>query len=60
MKKPIIQIEIMEKTFTRQELINAQIKLNKEFLYNPESFTDITQDVECAEMQIDNLITRVK
>ncbi|WP_438423233.1 hypothetical protein [Aquimarina macrocephali] len=60
MNKPILEIEIMEKTFTRQELINAQMKLNKEFLYNPESFTEITQAVECAEIQIDNLIIRVK
>ncbi|WP_271770426.1 hypothetical protein [Aquimarina algiphila] len=58
--KNINQIEIIEKTFTRQELVDAQLKFNKEFLYNPEEFGEITQSVECAEMQIDNLLIRVK
>lgn len=45
--------------YTREQLINAMAKYNKEFLDNPELFDELANPYEDAVEQVDHLISLI-
>ncbi len=49
-----------EKTFTRDELVKAQMKINDELFNIPKDYTGILLNTKRSENQIDNLLREIK
>ena len=43
--------------YTREQLIKAQRKYNRDFLQNPQDYSEIETTEECATDQIDQLLS---
>ncbi|WP_271728723.1 hypothetical protein [Aquimarina algiphila] len=53
-------IIIEEKTFTREELVKAQMKINDDLFNIPKDYRGILLNTKRAEIQIDNLLKEIK
>ena len=47
-------------TYTREQLIKAMDKYNKQFINNPSDFSDITENENSAIEQVDHLLSLVE
>ena len=46
--------------YTEQQLIEAQMKYNSDFLADPKNFKEINDSYECAKEQVTQLISYVQ